>query len=60
MVVKPLVCTVHNDNYQCLLEERMEIRERNKYLPSAYHVLGLVLGMCYFLELFYLILTVAL
>ena len=32
----------------------MEIRERNKYLLSAYRVLGIVLGlgMCYVLEVF--------
>lgn len=40
--MEPLFCTICNGNY--LLDEEIEIRERNKYLPSAYHGLGIVLS----------------
>lgn len=44
MVVEPLACTTYNGHY--LLDENIQIRERNKYLLSAYHALGTVLSMC--------------
>lgn len=60
MLVESVVCTVYNGNYQSLLGERMGVRGRNKYLLSAHRVLGIVLGMYYMLELFYLVLTMVL
>lgn len=50
MVVQSVICTVYNGNYQSPLDERMKIREKNKYLPSIYRVLGIVIGMYYVLR----------
>lgn len=52
MVVAPQVCTICNDNYQSPLDAKIEIRERSKYLLSAFHALGIVLSICSVLELF--------
>lgn len=60
MLVESVVCTVYSGNFQSLLDERMGIRRRNKYLLSAHRVLGIVLGMYYMLGLFYLLLTMVL